>query len=220
MEDSDVTRLLFEESYRMFARAQAKYTLNASGGMENLLMAKYDFFGGKTKFMNLPFQWLTKVSGTFRGIEINMDSNSTQMLINSEQSSDTGKLPVPITEDRTSAAGYVSGRVGIEGRVPTFALTGRDAPWIYCEIIASVGPDGRDTNSRIRLSNDTVWTPAGITGTSHFNEIRIYTRNYRDAFLRFKLVKDGYLPIQKQLAAFLQNGSATWPGPSPAPSIK
>lgn len=82
------------------------------------------------------------------------------------------------------------------------------------------GPDGRDTGSRIRLSVDQRWFPDGtVTGNNHFNEIRIFKRDYSQAgYGQFVLARNGLLEIANQLPAFLASGSTTWPGAAPKPT--
>jgi len=126
MGDDDITNLLFQESYRMFGRSQLKYTIGPDGKIAAVLLGRYNFLGGATKFMPIPYGYLTSGPVTVRGVEIDLAGNSTQMLIRGETSVETQKLPIPVSGDGTATAGYVAARIGLEGRVPNFALLGRD----------------------------------------------------------------------------------------------
>lgn len=207
-----------EESYRMFIRVQFRYLVDDDRKIikDSVFPVRAEAQVGPTKF-DFPIHFTA--TATVRGSEINVDENSSQLLISGETSPASGK--VVISQDGIAISYYVAGRVGIEGRVPNYALFARDAPFIFTEIIAQVGADGRDTDSRIRVSVDKTWRPGGaVTGTVHFNEIRVYERDYTTAGRPFALTLGGGMPIAGQLAGFIQSGSRTWPGTPPPPSIQ
>jgi hypothetical protein len=210
----DLDNLLSERSYRMYIQGQLRYRLSTGGKIDvdsiKLLDGGWDV--GPTKFQQAP-QKLRQFSVSARGVEWDLEGNSEQSFITSETAPASGRLVINSANDSVSY--YVAGRVGLEGRVPNYALFQRDAPYIFANIITALGPDGRDSDSRINLSVDSSWKAGTVTGTSHFNDIRIYVRDYGDERRRFALAPGGHLSIDDQLAAFLNSGSSTWPGPPP-----
>lgn len=217
MEFEHYATLRRERSYRMFGQVQHRYLLDAAGKIapDSVKSIKASD-NGPTKFLRPPELLTPSGTVTVRGVEFDLQGNSEQTLITSEAIPGSGG--VFINSANTSLSFYFGGRVGLEGRVPNYALLKRDAPYIYTEIVNAIGPDGRDTRSKIRMSVNKEWRPDGsITGTAHFNEIRIYRRDFADPQRRFRLVEAGHLNIAGQLEAFLLSGSATWPGAAPLP---
>lgn len=152
--------------------------------------------------------------------------NSQQTLITAETSPYSSELPARQGASGKAVSWYVAARIGLEGRVPIFALLQRDPPFIFAEIVTAIGPDGRDTDSKIRLSVDKTWHPDGgdglsgaVVGFTHFNEIRIYRRDYFDLERRYRLARPVFF-IAGQLSGFLQSGSSIWPGASPLPEVR
>ena len=172
---------------------------------------------GPTKFQRAPQFLAPNGVITVKGVEIDLQGNSQQTLITSESSPNSGGVFMNLAN--TSVSFFIAGRIGLEGRVPNYALIQRDAPFIYTEIVSAIGSDGRDTRARVRVSVDKTWHPnAPTTGTTHFNEIRIYRRDYADPERRFQLTEGGFMPITGQLEGFLLSGSSTWPGTHPLPA--
>jgi hypothetical protein len=219
LEPSDLVHLQTERSYRMFCHTLFRYRLTAQGAIDpaSVTAVTKDWDIGPTKFAQAP-EALRNLVVTVRGTEFDLSGNSEQSFISSETGPGSGGLY--INANNTAFSLFISGRIGIEGRVPNFALFGRDAPYIFTEVITAMGPDGRDTGSRIRLSVDQRWFPSGtVTGNNHFNEIRIYKRDFSAAnYGKFVLVPGGWLEIKGQLPAFLASGSSTWPGPAVQPT--
>lgn len=219
LQPADLDQLTAQRSYRMFSHTQFRYLLNAAGTIDPAsvtpVLKAWDI--GPTKFAQAP-EALRNLDVTVRGTEFDLSGNSQQSFITGEVGAGSGGLYM--NASNTVFSFFMSGRVGIEGRVPNFALMGRDAPFIFAEVITAIGPDGRDTGSRIRLSVDQRWFPDGtVTGNNHFNEIRIFKRDYSQAgYGQFVLARNGLLEIANQLPAFLASGSTTWPGAAPTPT--
>lgn len=217
---SHLSELRAQKSYRMYGRVQFRYRVAADGAIDpdSVVALRKDSDNGPTKFAQPPELLTPTGKITMRGVEFDLQGNSDQSFISSDPIPNSGS--VTLAADHRAFSFYFGGRVGLEGRVPNFALFHKDAPFIFTEMIFAIGPDGRDTDSRIRLSVDKVWSPTGVTGANHFNEIRIYRRAFLPQGVVFQRVDDGEFLISGQLAPFIQSGSSTWPGQPPAPSIE
>jgi hypothetical protein len=84
--------------------------------------------------------------------------------------------------DGLSFSVMTAGRVSFEGNAANQKLFDRQAPFIFTELLFEMGADGTDSLSSIRLSVDKTWEDTGddtsiVTGSCHFNEIRIYERD-------------------------------------------
>lgn len=214
---SQLETLRTERSYRMFGRTQFRYLVDANGAIESssVKATRQDFDNGPTKFLHIGNFIQGQIS--IRGVEVDLTGNSSQSLIASEAIPRNGSTNY--AADGRSLSFFFGGRVGLEGRVPNYALFSRDAPFIFSEMIFAVGPNGKDTDSRIRFSVDKSWSPNGSHGTSHFNEVRIFARDYGDVGATFRLVHAPF-EIAGQLAAFIQSGDRGWPGVAPAPVLR
>ncbi|WP_415910898.1 hypothetical protein [Oleiharenicola sp. Vm1] len=214
---SELTTLRAQRSYRMFGRTQFRYLLGSSGSIEqsSVVAIRNECDNGPTKFAYLGD--FLQGSITVKGVEVDFSGNLSQSFIASEPLPGNGAIT--IGADSRALSFYFGGRVGLEGRVPNYALFSRDAPFIFTEMIFALGADGRDTGSRIRFSVNKTWSPSGTTGTAHFNEIRIYSRDYGTGGTSFTRVAPVF-EIAGQLDAFIQSGDRTWPGAAPLPEIR
>jgi hypothetical protein len=84
-----------------------------------------------------------------------------------------------LATDGMSCGVLTAGRVSHAGNLANQKLFDRQAPFIHTEALFALGPDSRDTLSSINLSVDKTWRDLGnneslVTGSCHFNEIRIY----------------------------------------------
>lgn len=216
---AQLQQLKEQRSYRMYSRSQVRYRVDSSGRIEagSLVAIHQESDSGPTKLYRFS-QELVPVAVRVKGVEFELQPNAEQIFISSESAPSSGQLfpSGPAGSDRVLQ--YTAGRVGLEGRVPTFALFGRDAPFIYNRIVTRLGADGRDAGSFIRVSVDKTWHPNGLViGKAHFNEIRIYRRDYVGDEHNFVLQSNGFMPIAGQLSSFIASGSPTWPGLPPDP---
>ncbi len=122
-----------------------------------------------------------------------------------------------------ATSSYFSLRVGAKGRNANWRLFGKDAPWIFSEIIAELVPDG-SVVTRLRTSVDIHWQDGQvIDGTVTFNNINIYERKppeINGTSSVWDYVRRSTLTMEGQLEPFIMSASGNWPEPSLPPEIK
>jgi hypothetical protein len=78
-------------------------------------------------------------------------------------------------------------RIGFEGQYPSYALLGRNMPYIFNEIILGLDELGRDTKDSIRVGIDKVWNEDGSeVRSSYSNNIMIYQETEPNYYSRVK----------------------------------
>ena len=131
-------------------------------------------------------------------------------------------------------SGYATARIGLKGQQASYRQFGKDAPWIFSEIILQLDPQG-EVQLMGRTSTTVQWNygtsaltsevtvsrspyaPASTPGISVFNNLNIYTRSSPD---EFKILRNGVLEMEGHLSGFVESTSGAWPEPSIAPSIQ
>jgi len=130
---SELTTLRAQRSYRMFGRTQFRYLLGSSGSIEqsSVVAIRNECDNGPTKFAYLGD--FLQGSITVKGVEVDFSGDLSQSFIASEPLPGNGAIT--IGPDSRALSFYFGGRVGLEGRVPNYALFSRDAPFIFTEMI-------------------------------------------------------------------------------------
>ena len=130
---------------------------------------------------------------------------------------------------------FATARIGEKGRRVSYRQFGKDAPWIFSEIIFHVESDWK-VNLMGRTSTTVQWdllikpdqsqsvivsrspyAPASTPGVSIFNNLNLYARSELDQFI---LIKDGLLNMEGHLQSFVESGSGAWPEPPIPPTVK
>ena len=130
---------------------------------------------------------------------------------------------------------FATARIGEKGRRVSYRQFGKDAPWIFSEIIFHVESDWK-VNLMGRTSTTVQWdlvispdksqsvtvsrspyAPASTPGISIFNNLNVYARSQLD---RFILLENGLLEMKDHLQSFVESGNGAWPEPAIPPTVK
>jgi hypothetical protein len=126
----------------------------------------------------------------------------------------------PLSSDRTKTSGFSTARVGDKGCNVNWRLFGKDAPWIFSEIIFELKSD-RSVQATHRASVDITWKDGSvIRGRNNFNNLNIYKAAFdpQDKVLIYE--RKGLLEMEGQLESFVNSASGQWREPNISPSIK
>jgi len=208
----DLTALRISREFRILHRFQARFTMDGEGRIEKNSVTAIDPIAeaGTTKV-----NFSAKEDDFYPG---SPPFNAAIIQDEPEISSHNGELS---KSDRFDAfSGYASARVGINGRKANWRLFGRDAPWIFSEILTFINESG-SPETRIRLSVDMLLKEKGskISGTANFNNLSIYERSVNsDGEINYRLKE--LLPMEGQLKPFVESASGSWPEAELPPAIK
>jgi hypothetical protein len=130
---------------------------------------------------------------------------------------------------------FATARIGEKGRRVSYRQFGKDAPWIFSEIIFKVSDD-RKVSLLGRTSTTVQWNlvvksdkteeitvgrsphaPVSTPGIAIFNNLNVYTRSEINRFVR---LKDGLLAMEGHLQSFVESGSGAWPEPAIPATVK
>ena len=220
------------KQYRFLQRFQARFLVDAQGKIENPASREFPHIAdiGPTK---LKGGFLTGEIGAVSGFPIPWKD----MLINlttepAEPSPHNGSINY--SADGKSMSGYASARIGLKGQQASYRQFGKDAPWIFSEVILQLDPQGEvqlmgRTSTTVQWKFDTSlqtpkvtvsrspYAPASTPGISVFNNLNIYTRS---SIGEFQGLKNGVLKMDGHLSSFVESTSGAWPEPPIAPSIR
>lgn len=122
----------------------------------------------------------------------------------------------------TKLAGYASGRIGIRGRKVNWRLFGKDAPWIYSEILYRLNPD-RTVTTRFNTSVDASWEDGVTSGTIQCNNLNLYRATITQELGPGRFVKTydrkAVLPMEGMVKPFIDSATGLWPEPFTIPSL-
>ena len=111
--------------------------------------------------------------------------------------------------------------LGEKGRNVNWRLFGKDAPWIFSEIIHELKSDGSVEASH-KLSVDITWKNGQKQGDTPFNNLNIYKRNIvfnQDGSIQANYDREDLLPMEGELKPFIDSASGQWPELAIAPSV-
>jgi hypothetical protein len=209
----DLNQIQNDGQYRILHRYQTKFFLDDSGNIRNATtVGSHVAVNGKTK------------GGI--GLEANeLYSGSpavgpfTFPLMLSEKS----KWNMHEANTSSQVSGYADGRVGAKGRNSIWRLLGKDAPWIYSEIIHEVKPD-RSVQTTHRTSLDIAWQEGSAQqGASPFNNLNIYKAiigKDDDGGFTVNYERINLLKMEGKIEPFFNSASGQWPEPAIPPSIR
>ena len=128
----------------------------------------------------------------------------------------------PVSTDKTKLSGYATARIGPTGRNVNWRLFGKDAPWIFSEIVHEVKPD-RTVETTHRTSVDITWRAGSIVeGNVQFNNLNIYkakTRREDDGAFFVDYERLDLLEMEGKLEPFINSASGQWPEADIPPSV-
>jgi hypothetical protein len=126
-----------------------------------------------------------------------------------------------VAQDGTKLSYYATGRVGLGGQNVNWRLMGKDAPWIFSEIIIELKAD-RTVAAQIKASVDKSWseTTGAVEGETAFNNLNLYKlgRNLQTDEFEFALQK--LMPMEGELEPFINSASGQRPEPPIPPSVQ
>ena len=126
-----------------------------------------------------------------------------------------------ISGDGRKQSYFASARIGEKGRNVNWRIFGKDAPWIFSEIIHELKPN-RTVEASIGLSVDVTWKNGLTEGETPFNNINIYKRNIvfnQDGSINGDYQREKVLQMNGELKPFIDSASGQWPEPDSNPSI-
>jgi hypothetical protein len=102
------------------------------------------------------------------------------------------------------------------------ALFNREVPWVYTEIIFGLDAAGKSGNDRGRICVDSEFNfqTNSSTGTTSFNDVRMFVKDYTAATWTYSERK--HYPIAGQVRGFIMSAPENTPGLQyePPPSIQ
>jgi hypothetical protein len=253
MDFSEYLNAHTEEQYRILHSVQALFFLDDSGQIDSKTLIVYDHNAknGPTK-LNLdlqigefgttpPLTTPTIPPVPIPAMDVPPFSLTAPILQEpSEPSPYNEKLTV--ASDNLALSSYASARIGLKGQRGSYRLFGKDAPWIFSEIIFEVS-DTREIELKVGTSVTTEWTetdqnapadgggvigraasaPATTPGLCPFNNLNIY--DYRPSIIDeptsdYVYVRRGILEMEGHVECFVESASGAWPEPPTTPSVK
>jgi hypothetical protein len=201
--------------YRIMHRYQTKFFLDDSANMRNqpITVGEHVAFHGKTKGgLGLEANELYPGSPAFGPVTFPLMSSETDKVWNRHEANTSSKV-----------SGYALARVGPKGRNANWRLVGKDAPFVFSEIIHEVKPD-RSVQTIHRTSLDITWgESSGQQGSLPFNNLNIYksaVRKDENGLVGVNYTRINRLRMEGSLEPFVNSASGQWPEPSIPPSIR
>jgi hypothetical protein len=219
------------KQYRFLQRFQARFLVDAQGRIENPASRVFPHIAdvGPTK---LKAGLAIGEIGSIAGFPIPWNSWSMDLPTEPAEASPHNGA-INYAADGKSISGYASARIGLKGQQASYRQFGKDAPWVFSEVILQLDPFGKvklmgRTSTTVQWELDTSGSPvlrrsrspfasALTPGVAIFNNLSIYTRSTPEQFVR---LPDGLLEMEGHLSSFVESASGAWPEPPIAPSIQ
>jgi len=209
------------EKYRILHRYKSKFPVTADGKInsEKIIQIENVAHGGPTK-MNI---------GIAEGelIDTPLWKNPAATILNlPSQPSETwppyqGKQS--LSQDGTKLSYYALGRVGKGGQNVNWRLMGKDAPWIFSEIIVEMKTD-RTFTELYKTSVDASWSEtSGRQGQTPFNNLNIYkgiVGQLQDGSFTVTFTRKDLMPMEGEMEPFINSASGQRPEPPIPPSVQ
>ena len=238
-----LSKIFSDKQYRVFHEFQAKFLLTNQGKIEKSTFVPIHNRAAKgtTKLKVLGVNagdWGTAYGSIGVGLPpISMPLPPFDIKSFPDEDSETNRHNEIISH---AAAGdevssFATARIGEKGRRVSYRQFGKDAPWIFSEIIFHVGSDwkvnlmGRTSTtvqwdlvvnpdkSQIVTVSRSPYASASTPGISIFNNLNLYARSQLDSFI---LLKGGLLEMKGHLQSFVESGSGAWPELPIPPTVK
>lgn len=216
---SDLTTLQQARQFRIMHRYQVKFFVDDNGRITGmpLLVGKHISDKGTTKLgFALTANQLYPGSPAFGPVQfpfLSMESEDNEY--------NRAPKNEPVSADKTKLSGYATARIAETGRNVNWRLFGKDAPWIFSEIVHEVKSD-RTIQTTHRTSVDISWRDGSvIEGETPFNNLNIYKRQKNLETEDFDYIRQGdVLSMEGKLKPFIDSASGKWPEPKIPPSVK
>ncbi|MEI7775292.1 MAG: hypothetical protein WCK17_11010, partial [Verrucomicrobiota bacterium] len=128
-----------------------------------------------------------------------------------------------VSADGTKLSYYATGRVGAGGQNANWRLFGKDAPWIFSEVIMELKSD-RSVDTSVKTSVNTSWSESGgRQGHKPFNNLNIYkavVEQRSDGSFKITFMRKDLLEMEGSLEAFINSASGLRPEPAIPPSVQ
>ena len=220
-----------QKQYRLLHSFQAKFLIDDEGKIEAPAASVIHNLGsvGVTK---LKAGFLKGEFGTVGGVDFPPVTWSYDISTEPAETNAFNEM-VSYSTDGKSISSFATGRIGLKGRQASYRQFGKDAPWIFSEIILQLDPQG-EVMLLGRTSVTAQWefdaaglvpnvnisrapaAPGTTPGISIFNNLNVYTRSQLD---RVERPSGGLMGMDGHLKSFVESPSGAWPEPAIGPSI-
>jgi hypothetical protein len=214
--ESSLSQTQQEEQFRIMHRYQAKFTLDDFGKIKTrLLVGTHIADKGITKIgWGIEENQLWDGSPSLGPWQLLPTESETNELLNGKES---------VSTDGIRISGFATGRIGEKGRNANWRLFGKDAPWIFSEIVFEVKSD-RTVETTHRTSVDISWRDGSVVqGNKQFNNLNIYKgiqQRRQDGSFVITYQREGLLEMEGKLEPFINSASGQWPEPNISPLIQ
>ena len=204
------------EQYRVIHRYKSKFVVTSDGKIDSSKVVKINHVaeGGPTK-MNFGI-----AAGEFSPIWNNPAYTFFSL---PKQPSETNQYQGAhaVSQDGKKLSYYATGRVGAGGQNVNWRLMGKDAPWIFSEIIVELKPD-RTVAAQIKASVDKSWneTTGAVAGETAFNNLNLYKLRRNLQTDEFEFALQELMPMEGELEPFINSASGQRPEPPIPPSVQ
>lgn len=205
------------EQYRVIHRYMSKFLVTKDGKIdsESITQIQNVAEAGPTK-MNFGI-----AAGEFEPL---WDNDAYTFFSLPTQPSETNEYNAvqTLSEDGRKVSYYATGRVGQGGQNVNWRLVGKDAPWIFSEIIFELKSD-RSVAAQIKTSVDTSWSDAGaIDGDNPFNDLSLYKAILEQdvGLFTYTFIRQKHFPMEGELEDFINSASGQRPEPQIPPSVQ
>jgi len=205
-----------DEQYRLIQRYKAKFLVSSEGKIESLEHIHRVAETGPTK-MNFGI-----AAGEFKPLWDNPEQTFFSLPTQpSEPHPENNRQK--ISQEGTRFSHFASGRVGLGGRLVNWRLMGKDAPWIFSEIVFELEDDGT-VSQQFRISVDSVWSEdSSVEGEVKFNNMNVFKgiiENNEAGSYDFTFQLRQLLPMEGSLEGFINSASGDWPEPPVQPFVQ
>ncbi len=203
------------EQYRVIHRYKSKFLVTSDGKIDSgkVVQIEHVAEGGPTK-MNFGI-----AAGEFSPIWNNPAYTFFSL---PKQPSETNQYQGAhaVSQDGTKLSCYATGRVGAGGQNVNWRLMGKDAPWIFSEIITELKSD-RTVAAQIKTSVDKSWSAAGgVQGETAFNNLNLYKLQKNLETDEWEFIRQTLMPMEGELEDFINSASGQRPEPPIPPSVQ
>jgi len=207
------------EQYRVIHRYKSKFVVTSDGKIDSGKVVKINHVaeGGPTK-MNFGI-----AAGEFSPIWNNPAYTFFSL---PKQPSETNQYQGAhaVSQDGKKLSYYATGRVGAGGQNVNWRLMGKDAPWIFSEIIVELKPD-RTVAAQIKASVDKSWneTTGAVAGETAFNKLNLYkglVEKRIDGSFVITFTRQQLMSMEGELEPFINSASGQRPEPPIPPSVQ
>jgi hypothetical protein len=203
-----------DEKYRVIQRYQTKFLVTEDGKIKagSSIPIHRVAKTGPTKAIHIPANVLAPLFETPAYDLLTFASDTNEF--NDDET---------LAKDGNKLSHYATGRVGKSGQNANWRLMGKDAPWIFSEIIIELKPD-RSVTEIYKTSVDASWTEAaGRQGETPFNNLNLYKAvvgQLQDKSFTVTFTRKELMPMEGELEPFINSASGQRPELPIPPSVQ